>query len=423
MNILIICIFIIGYVSITLEHSIKINKAASAILTGVICWVIIAINNNGSQDVLQPMDELSHHLSDISAILFFLLGAMTIVELIDAHEGFDVITKRIRTSSKRTLLWIVGFLAFFLSAMLDNLTTTIVMITLLNKLLTDKSDRWTFVSVVVIAANAGGAWSPIGDVTTTMLWIGGQITPTNIMLKLFIPSLVCLLVPLLIISFQTKGKFERKKELEETITTSSKSRNIIFWSGLSVLLFVPFFKTITHLPPYMGMLFGLGILWIVSEIIHKDKDEEDKQSYSVVHALRRIDVPSMIFFLGILLCIAAIQSSGQLTQLATLLESRIGNMNLIVLTIGLLSAIVDNVPLVAAVQGMYDLNVYPVDHYFWEFLAYCAGTGGSVLIIGSAAGVAAMGMQKIEFFWYLKRVSLLAILGYLAGAVTYIYFM
>jgi Na+/H+ antiporter NhaD/arsenite permease-like protein len=421
MEISIISIFIIGYVAIALEHTVKVNKAASAILTGVICWVVIACNAISSPDsIATAMDELPHHLSDISAILFFLLGAMTIVELIDAHDGFEVITKRIQTTSKRKLLWIVGFLAFFLSAVLDNLATTIVMVTLLNKLLTDKNDRWLFVSIVVIAANAGGAWSPIGDVTTTMLWIGGQITPGNIILKLFLPSLICLLVPLLLVSFRIRGSFE-KKEAEEKMTTSVRSRNTIFWSGLAVLLFVPFFKTITHLPPYMGMLFGLGILWILSEIIHKDKDEEDKNAFSVVHALRRIDVPSMLFFLGILLSVAAIQSTGQLTQLATFLENQIGNMDLIVVTIGLLSAIVDNVPLVAAVQGMYDLNVYPADHYFWEFLAYCAGTGGSVLIIGSAAGVAAMGMQKIEFFWYLKRVSLLAIAGYLAGAITYIF--
>ena len=421
MEIFIVSIFIIGYIAITLEHSIKVNKAASAILTGVICWVVIACSSQTATDTVPTaMDELPHHLSDISAILFFLLGAMTIVELIDAHDGFEVITKRIRTTSKRKLFWSIGFLAFFLSSMLDNLATTIVMVTLLNKLLTDKNDRWMFVSIVVIAANAGGAWSPIGDVTTTMLWIGGQITPVNIMLKLFLPSLICLFVPLIIVSFRIKGNFE-KKETAETLTTSVRNRNIIFWSGLAVLLSVPFFKTITHLPPYMGMLFGLGILWILSEIIHKDKDEEDKNAYSVVHALRRIDVPSILFFLGILLSVAAIQATGQLTQLAPFLESHISNMNVIVMTIGLLSAVVDNVPLVAAVQGMYDLNVYPADHYFWEFLAYCAGTGGSVLIIGSAAGVAAMGMQKIEFFWYLKRVSFLAIAGYLSGAVVYIY--
>jgi Na+/H+ antiporter NhaD/arsenite permease-like protein len=421
MEISILVIFIVGYLAIAFEHAIKINKAASAILTGVLCWSVIALFPQTSTNTIE-VDSLSHHLSDISSILFFLLGAMTIVELIDAHDGFDIITNRIQTTNKRTLLWIVAFLAFFLSAVLDNLTTTIVMVTMLSKLLKDKNDRWIFVSMVVIAANAGGAWSPIGDVTTTMLWIGGQITPLNIMLRLIFPSLICLVVPLILVTFRTKGKFERVSEPYEQSSVSSSQRNLIFWAGIGVLLFVPCFKTITHLPPYMGMLFGLGLLWILSELIHKDKDEEDKNNFSVVYALRKVDVPSVLFFLGILLAIGAIQSTGQLTQLAVYLENNIKNTNLIVLSIGLLSAVVDNVPLVAAVQSMYDLNVYPVDHYFWEFLAYCAGTGGSVLIIGSAAGVAAMGMEKIEFFWYLKRISLLAIVGYLAGALVYINF-
>ena len=396
MEILIVIIFIIGYLAIAFEHAIKINKAGTAILTGVLCWSVIALFPQSFSQTT-GIDSLSHHLSDISSILFFLLGAMTIVELIDAHDGFDLITNRIQTTDKRTLLWIVAFLAFFLSAVLDNLTTTIVMVTMLSKLLKDKNDKWMFVSIVVIAANAGGAWSPIGDVTTTMLWIGGQITPLNIILRLILPSLVCLLVPLVLVSFRIKGKFEKvvTDQTEDHTAISVKHRNIIFWSGISVLLFVPFFKTITHLPPYMGMLFGLGVLWILSELIHKDKDEEDKNSLSVVYALRKVDVPSVLFFLGILLAIGAIQATEQLTQLATYLETHIKNMNLIVITIGFLSAIVDNVPLVAAVQSMYDLNVYPADHYFWEFLAYCAGTGGSVLIIGSAAGVAAMGMEKI----------------------------
>lgn len=424
MEILIIIIFIIGYLAIAFEHTIKINKAGTAILTGVLCWSVIALFPQSFSQTTE-VDSLSHHLSDISSILFFLLGAMTIVELIDAHDGFDLITNRIQTTDKRTLLWIVAFLAFFLSAVLDNLTTTIVMVTMLSKILKDKNDKWMFVSIVVIAANAGGAWSPIGDVTTTMLWIGGQITPLNIILRLILPSLVCLLVPLILVSFRIKGKFEKVAigQTEDKTAIAVKHRNIIFWSGISVLLFVPCFKTITHLPPYMGMLFGLGVLWILSELIHKDKDEEDKNSLSVVYALRKVDVPSVLFFLGILLAIGAIQATGQLTQLATYLETHIKNMDLIVITIGFLSAIVDNVPLVAAVQSMYDLNVYPTDHYFWEFLAYCAGTGGSVLIIGSAAGVAAMGMEKIEFFWYLKKVSLLAIAGYLSGALVYIYIL
>ncbi len=422
MEILIVSIFIVGYLAIAFEHSININKAASALLVGVLCWTVIVLApNQGADAIASSVEELSHHLGEISSILFFLLGAMAIVELIDAHDGFEVITKRITTNDKRTLLWIVGFISFFLSAVLDNLTSTIVMVTLLNKLLTDRKDKWTFVSIVVLAANAGGAWSPIGDVTTTMLWIGGQITPFNIIKKLILPSLVCLVVPLLIVSYSIKGKFERKQQNEEAKTQKEmRARNIIFWSGVGVLLFVPVFKTITHLPPYMGILFGLGILWILSEVIHKDKDEEEKNNLSVVYALRRIDTPSILFFLGILLSISAIQATGLLVHLATYLEAHIQNMNIVVISIGFLSAIVDNVPIVAAAQGMYDLNVYPTDHYFWEFLAYCAGTGGSVLIIGSAAGVAAMGMEKIEFFWYLKKISILAIAGYISGALVYI---
>ncbi|MFA5782790.1 MAG: SLC13 family permease [Bacteroidales bacterium] len=279
-----------------------------------------------------------------------------------------------------------------------------------------------FIGMVVIAANSGGAWSPIGDVTTTMLWIGGQVSTNNIILNLFIPSLVCLTVPLIIVFFMLKGNIEKPMSAnnDDKPSASSFERNMIFFSGLGILLFVPVFKTITHLPPFMGMLFGLGLLWIISELIHKDKDESDKNAYSVRHALRKIDMPCVLFFLGILISISALQSTGQLGQLASLMDEKIGNINFIVISIGLLSAIVDNVPLVAASMGMYDLQTYPTDHYFWEFLAYCAGTGGSALIIGSAAGVAAMGMEKIDFFWYLKKVSWLALIGYFAGAFTYI---
>lgn len=350
------------------------------------------------------------------------MGAMTIVELIDAHDGFEVITNAITTLSKRKLLWIICFLTFFLSAVLDNLTTTIVMVSLLRKLIDDKNDRMLFIGMVVIAANAGGAWSPIGDVTTTMLWIGGQVTTKNIIMNLIIPSLVCLIVPLLAVSFTIKGNIERPISANEGEKPSASSfqRKMIFFSGLGILLFVPVFKTITHLPPFMGMLFGLGLLWIISELLHKDKDESDKNAYSVLYALRKIDMPSVLFFLGILIAISALQSTGQLGQLASLMDEKIGNINIIVISIGLLSAIVDNVPLVAASMGMYDLQTYPTDHYFWEFLAYCAGTGGSALIIGSAAGVAAMGMKKINFFWYFKKISWLALIGYIAGALTYI---
>lgn len=419
MQIAIIFVFVIGYVLITLEHSIRINKAATALITGVLCWTLYIFS---TPDAHHLGEQLTEHLGEIAGILFFLMGAMTIVELIDAHDGFEVITNAISTSGKQKLLWIICFLSFFLSAVLDNLTTTIVMVSLLRKLISDRNDRLLFIGMVVIAANAGGAWSPIGDVTTTMLWIGGQVTTTNIILHLIIPSLICLLVPLVIVSFMLKGNIERPALTtnDDKPTASRFQRNMIFFSGLGILLFVPAFKTITHLPPFMGMLLGLGILWVISELIHKDKDETDKSVYSVLHALRKIDMPSVLFFLGILIAISALQSTGQLGQLASLMNEKIGDINLIVISIGLLSAIVDNVPLVAAAMGMYDLQTYPTDHYFWEFLAYCAGTGGSALIIGSAAGVAAMGMEKIDFFWYLKKISWLALIGYIAGAVMYI---
>jgi Na+/H+ antiporter NhaD/arsenite permease-like protein len=415
---LITLLFIGGYAAIAFEHPLKINKTASALLTGVLCWVIYIM---GSSDTELVSEQLYEHLGQISGILFFLLGAMTIVELIDAHDGFEVITSKITTKDKRKLLWIIGFVTFFLSSVLDNLTTTIVMVSLLRKLITDKQTRMFFIGLVIIAANAGGAWTPIGDVTTTMLWIGGQITTGNIMIKLVLPSLACLVVPLIFLSFRIKGK------VENTVTDQNKSinptnafeRKLIFGLGIGALIFVPVFKTITHLPPFLGMLFGLGILWVVTEIIHKNKNEEDKGAYSVVSALQKADTPSVLFFLGILVAISALESTHLLANLATYMDNTIGNINIIVISIGLLSAIIDNVPLVAATMGMYDLQTYPTDHYFWEFIAYCAGTGGSCLIIGSAAGVAAMGMEKIDFFWYVKKISLLALLGYFAGALIY----
>jgi Na+/H+ antiporter NhaD/arsenite permease-like protein len=363
-------------------------------------------------------EQLYEHLGQISGILFFLLGAMTIVELIDAHDGFDVITAKIKTSDQLKLLWIISIITFFLSAVLDNLTTTIVMVSLLRKLISEKKTRMFFVSMVVLAANAGGAWSPIGDVTTTMLWIGGQVTTGNIIVHLIIPSLVCLIVPLLILSFSMKGKVTKPDVVESTHTekTTDFERKIVLALGIGALVFVPFFKTITHLPPFMGMLFGLAILWIVTEFIHKNKNDADKDSYSVIQALRKADVPSVLFFLGILVAISALESTHQLRDLAQWMDAKIGNLDVIVISIGLLSSIVDNVPLVAAGMGMYDMATYPTDHYFWTFLAYCAGVGGSCLIIGSAAGVAAMGMERIDFLWYLKNVSWLALIGYLSGA-------
>lgn len=420
MNILIISIFIIGYIAIAFEHPLKINKSASALLTGVLCWTVYVLMNSNPH--LIP-EEFAKHISELSGILFFLMGAMTIVELIDAHDGFDVITSRIKTSNKKSLLFIICTITFFLSAILDNLTTTIVMVSLLRKLIDDKNDRLLFVGMVIIAANAGGAWSPIGDVTTTMLWIGGQITAKNIILKLFIPSTVCLLVPLLIVSLKLKGKVQRPilNQEKSSNPTTLIERNTVFILGLAALLFVPIFKGLTGLPPFMGVLFGLGILWIVTELIHSSKDDEDKDNLSVVQALRKIDVPSILFFLGILIAIAALESTEVLSQLAGLMNDKIGNLNIIVPSIGLLSAVIDNVPLVAASTGMYDLTSYPTDSYLWEFLAYCSGTGGSILIIGSAAGVAAMGMEKISFIWYLKKIAWLALIGYFSGALFYIF--
>lgn len=419
MNEIIIAIFVIGYTAIAAEHSIKINKSASALLTGVLCWTVYILFSHEKHLI---NEQLLEHLGELSGILFFLMGAMTIVELVDAHDGFNIITSKINQSDKRKLLWIIGFITFFLSAILDNLTTTIVIVSLLRKLIRDEKDRLFFAGIVVIAANAGGAWTPIGDVTTTMLWIGNQITTINIMLKVFLPSVVSLAIPLVYLSFKQKGNMPRPtaKATEKSHDLSQKHQLTVLVGGISALIFVPVFKTFTHLPPFMGMLFGLGVLWVMVEIIHKGKEDEHKTKYSVVQALRKIDVPSVLFFLGILISIAALQSTGVLLSMANWLTQTLQNEKIIVIAIGLLSAIVDNVPLVAAAQGMYDLTVFPTDHPFWEFLAYCAGTGGSILIIGSAAGVAAMGMEKINFFWYLKKISFLALLGYFAGAAVYI---
>jgi len=417
MALAIILTFIIGYVAIIFEHKIKINKAATALVTGVICWTIYILFQSDKHLV---SEQLMEHLGEVSGILFFLLGAMTIVELIDAHDGFQIITDKIKTRSTIKLLWIVSFITFFLSAVLDNLTTTIVIVSLLRKLITNKEQRLFFVGMTVIAANAGGAWSPLGDVTTTMLWIGGQITALNIIKELFIPSLFCLLIPLILISFRMKRSVQSNQELRSEDLKPAFHRNFVFFLGVGILIFVPVFKTLTHLPPFMAILLGLGLMWIITEILHSSADTEDKNALTVVYALRKIDSPSILFFLGILISISALQVSGQLSQLAEWLSETIRNDTAIVTVIGLLSAIVDNVPLVAASQGMYSLEQYPTDHFFWEFLAYATGTGGSALIIGSAAGVAAMGMEKVTFFWYLKKITWLALIGYFVGILIYL---
>lgn len=412
---LIIAVFIVGYLAIALEHPLKINKSGTALLMGVLIWTIYKLAFP-EQDVI---GELGHHLIGITEILFFLMGAMTVVEVVDAHDGFNLITNRINTRNKLTLLWTIAIIAFFLSAILDNLTTTIVMISLTRKLVTEQKQRLFFAGMIVIAANAGGAWSPIGDVTTTMLWIGGQISALNIIKTLFLPSLVCLLVPLLTVTFFYKKDFIGQLGVVENRKLNRENK-LIFFIGLGGLLFVPAFKQITHLPPYFGMLLVLGILWIVADLIHRKKDADEKNKLSASNALMRIDMPSLLFFLGILLAVSGLESLHILSNLAQWTDDVIGNKDVIVLSIGLLSAVIDNVPLVAATIGMYEIKDFPMDHRIWEFIAYAAGTGGSVLIIGSAAGVAAMGIEKIDFIWYLKKISFIALLGYFAGAIVYI---
>ncbi len=453
MFILMVVIFILGYLMIALEHPIKIDKAASALLMGAILWAVYAFNGEeilrlGYSRAWQHFSELNpglsqseegirefitqhdifEHLANISTILFFLLGAMTIVEIVDQHEGFKIITDKIKTTNKSKLLWILSFLTFFMSAVLDNLTTTIVIIALLRKLIDDKQTRWFFASMVVVAANAGGAFSPIGDVTTIMLWIGGQVTTANIITKLFVPSLFTMIIPLLVLSFTLKGNVKRpeiKKPGENEVRTTPKQQITMLVLGVSALLFVPVFKTVTHLPPYLGMLFGLSIMWITTEIMHKKTKSKYEGNFklSVNSILTKVDVPTIFFFLGILTAVSALESAGHLDLLATSLKDWGLGVYPVGIIIGLLSSIVDNVPLVAASMGMYPIDPFHIqymqDGIFWEFIAYTAGTGGSILIIGSAAGVAAMGMEKIDFIWYMKKISLLAALGFFAGAGTY----
>ncbi|RLD43585.1 MAG: sodium:proton antiporter [Bacteroidetes bacterium] len=449
MFILMVIIFVLGYMAIALEHPLKLDKAASALAIGTLTWAIYALNsvdilnlgfsvnwnelvNGYSLDAEQTKEvanhfvkhELGHHLSEIAEILFFLLGAMTIVETIDQHQGFKLITDKITTKKKVNLLWILSILTFFMSAALDNLTTTIVMVTLLKKLIDDKETRWFFASIIVIAANAGGAWSPIGDVTTIMLWIGGQITAVNVIKMVFLPSLVALVAPLLILTFTQKGNVTTPENDGKTkIFTTSKEQLLFLLVGVGALLFVPVFKTVTHLPPYMGMLLGLSVIWALSEILNRKRDDEATHHLAVSNVLKKVDIPTILFFLGILSAVASLQSAGHLSIVSKWLDNVTGqNIYLIDTAIGLLSSIVDNVPLVAGSMGMYEIahaGTFGVDGVFWELLAYTAGTGGSILIIGSAAGVAAMGMEKIDFVWYMKKISLLAMVGYFAGIGTY----
>jgi Na+/H+ antiporter NhaD/arsenite permease-like protein len=421
MLIALIIIFVLAYAAIALEHPLKVNKSATALIGSGLLWSVYALS---TKDHTLVGHQLNESLMGTAQIVFFLMGAMTIVEVVDAHNGFEVITSRIRTTQLSTLMWQVGFVTFFLSSILDNLTTTIVMISLMKKLLDNHDDRLFFAGMIVIAANAGGAWTPIGDVTTTMLWIGGQITTLAIMKGVFLASMVNLLVPLLVVSWMLKGR-EVVSPLQVTdsglLQTTSFERNLMFCMGLGTLVAVPIFKSVTHLPPFMGILFGLGILWLVGEVIHRNKHDDDKQHLTLVHALMKIDMSSIVFFIGILLAVASLEHTHILSNLSSWLNKTVGREDVIVTIIGLVSAIVDNVPLVAASMGMYNLAQYPQNSFLWEFMAYCAGTGGSILIIGSAAGVAAMGLEKIHFFWYVKRISGLALVGYFGGIAVYIF--
>jgi Na+/H+ antiporter NhaD/arsenite permease-like protein len=415
----IVVVFVIAYAAIALEHPIRINKSASALIGAGLLWTIYAVL---SGDPVLVDKQLNESVSSTAQIVFFLIGAMTIVEVIDAHNGFEVITSLIRTRSQVALMWVIGFVTFFLSAILDNLTTTIVMISLMKRLSGNQGERLFFAAMIVIAANAGGAWSAIGDVTTTMLWIGGQITPVAIIKGVFLASLINLVIPLLVVSVQLRGKeIVPPPALDaEILQTSVFERNLTFFLGLGILVMVPAFKTVTHLPPFMGILFGLGILWMVGELVHRNKDEGEKKRFTLAHALTRIDMGSIVFFIGILLAVATLEHAHVLDMLAKWLDATVGRLDVIVVLLGLLSAIVDNVPLVAASMGMYSLAQYPPDSFLWEFIAYCAGTGGSILIIGSAAGVAAMGLERIQFFWYVRHISGLALLGYFGGVAAYI---
>lgn len=420
MNTLLILIFVLTYAAIAFEHPLQINKSATALIGAGLLWTVYALAGPEAKVVDAA---ISDSLMSTAQIVFFLMGAMTIVEVVDAHDGFEVITARIQTKKLSSLMWLVGFVTFFLSSILDNLTTTIVMVSLMKKLLEKREDRLFFAGMIVIAANAGGAWTPIGDVTTTMLWIGGQVTTVEIMKGLFIPSMINLLVPLAATAWILRGRLVEAplREVNQgQIETTAFERQLMFFLGLGILVAVPAFKTITHLPPFLGILFGLGALWLVGDLVHRHKPDEEKEHLTLVSALTRIDMSSILFFVGILLAVASLEHAHILTAVAQWLNDVVGRLDVIVMLIGLVSAVVDNVPLVAASMGMYSLAQYPADSFLWEFMAYCAGTGGSILIIGSAAGVAAMGLEKIDFLWYAKKISLLALMGYLGGAFFYI---
>ena len=432
LSLLIVVVICIGYLCIALEGVTKINKAAIALLMCVLCWTLLMTGPAdyypaiAGESIIHHISEvIEHHLGDAAGTLFFLMGAMTIVEIVDSNGGFNFVRDTIKTRSKRKLMWRVALMTFFLSAILDNLTTSIVMIMVLRKLVQSQTDRLLYAALVVIAANSGGAFSPIGDVTTIMLWIKGVITTQGVISEIFVPSLVSMLVPAFILQFQLKGKFDKSQNLPKAdISQFTKAqRNVIFWLGVGGLCFVPIFKTITHLPPFMGILLVLGILWTVTEIFHHNTAEDDTMAQRVSDLLSRIDLSTIMFFLGILMAVAVLQEIGVLTMLGGVLDSTFeGNHYLVTGIIGVLSSIVDNVPLVAGCMGMYPVAAtgdMAVDGIFWQLLAYCAGVGGSMLIIGSAAGVVVMGLEKITFGWYMKKITWIAFVGYLAGIFIY----
>ncbi|HKK74247.1 MAG TPA: sodium:proton antiporter NhaD [Saprospiraceae bacterium] len=446
----IILVFILGYAVIVLEHPLELDKTVPALIMGAVCWALLALGfNNGILEVIDThghvynmfghptgaehleaeegfTNALLHHLGKTAEILVFLIGAMTIVEIIDLHRGFDVLKSWVKTRKKKILLWIIGILAFVLSAIIDNLTATIVLVTLLRKIIHTREERLWFASLVVVAANAGGAWSPIGDVTTTMLWIGKKVSTGGLVTNLLLPSIVCFVVPTFIASFLKPFKGEVVVDQVDQAKESRRllsSRTMLFL-GLGMIVFVPIFKTVTHLPPYLGMMLSLGVVWLVSEYIHpeEDFDDERRAMYSAHKALSRIEMSSILFFLGILMAVAALESLvvggvGTLRYVAEQLDQAIPSQDIVVMLLGVGSAIIDNVPLVAASMGMYDAAM---DAKLWHFIAYAAGTGGSMLIIGSAAGVAAMGMERIDFIWYFRKISWLAFVGFIAGAIVYL---
>ena len=450
-----IVIFLLGYLAIALEHPLKVDKAASALLLGMLLWVVYAffavdlIPANHAAELAhyveanalqasslahQCMSYLLNHqiveaLGDITQTLFFLIGAMTIVEIIDVHEGFSVITGKITTRRKRQLLAVVCAVTFFLSSVLDNLTTTIVMLMLLRKIVADKSERWVYASMVVVAANTGGAWSPIGDVTTIMLWVKGNVTTGALISFVLLPSIVALAVPLAVVARGLRGDVvSPPRRVTTSPVASYGERRLILCLGIAALLFVPIFKSITHLPPFIGVLFSLGLLWVYTECFYNYKKLEKSREMRVSTVVKRIDMSTILFFFGILMAVSVLQISGILAMAARWLDTEVHNVYLINVLLGGMSSIVDNVPLVAAAQGMYPIAApdavgyaanYMVDGTFWEFLSYCAGVGGSLFIIGSAAGVVAMGIEKIPFGWYMRRFTLVALAGYLAGALVY----